>query len=46
MHAYWEPGVNNLGRCGRWAFAEFTALYAIAAGFDALINSFVGGKAA
>ena len=46
MHAYWEPGVNNLGRYGRWAFAEFTAVYAIAAGFDALINSFVGGKAA
>jgi len=46
MHAYWVRGVNNLGKYGRWAFVEFTAVYAIAAGFDALINSFVSGKAA
>ena len=39
MDAYWVPGINNLGRYGRWAFAEFTAVYAIAAGFDALVNS-------
>ncbi len=25
MRAYWVPGVNNLGKFGRWAFAEFTA---------------------
>lgn len=26
---YWVPGVNNLGRFGRWAFAEFTDVYLI-----------------
>lgn len=46
MEAYWVPGVNNLGKYGRWAFAEFTSVYAIAAGFDALIESFVAGQAA
>jgi len=46
MDAYWVPGVNNLGRYGRWAFAEFTNIYAIPAGFNALIGSFVAGRAA
>jgi len=46
MDAYWVPGVNNLGRYGRWAFAEFTNVYAISAGFDALIEAFVAGRAA
>jgi type III restriction enzyme len=46
MDAYWVPGVNNLSRYGRWAFAEFTDIYAIAAGFDALIRRFVAGRAA
>jgi type III restriction enzyme len=46
MDAYWVPGVNNLGRYGRWAFAEFTNIYAIPAGFDALIERFVTGRAA
>ena len=41
MDAYWVPGVNNLGRYGRWAFAEFTNVYAIPAGFDTLIQRFV-----
>jgi type III restriction enzyme len=27
METYWIPGVNNLGTCGRWAFAEFTDVY-------------------
>ena len=44
MDAYWVPGVNNLGTFGRWAFAEFTNIYAIPAGFDALIQRFVAGK--
>lgn len=22
IDVYWVPGVNNLGECGRWAFAE------------------------
>ena len=38
MRAYWAPGVNNLGKFGRWAFAEFTEAYEIEAGFDGLIN--------
>jgi type III restriction enzyme len=46
MDAYWVPGVNNLGRYGRWAFAEFTNVYAIPAAFDALIEGFVAGRAA
>ncbi len=29
MEAYWLPGVNDLGRYGRWAFAEFTDIYDI-----------------
>ena len=27
MRSYWVPGVNNLEKFGRWAFAEFTAVY-------------------
>jgi type III restriction enzyme len=46
MDAYWVPGVNNLGRYGRWAFAEFTRVYAIPAGFDGLIEQFVADRAA
>lgn len=46
MNAYWVPGVNNLGRFGRWAFAEFTAVYEIEAKFDELVKSFLAGKAA
>jgi type III restriction enzyme len=37
MRAYWVPGVNNLERYGRWAFAEFTAVYEIEAEFNKLI---------
>ena len=40
MRAYWVPGVNNLGKFGRWAFAEFTAVYEIEAGFRKLIDLF------
>jgi len=39
MRAYWVPGVNNLGKFGRWAFAEFTAVYEIEAEFDRLIEN-------
>ena len=35
METYWVPGVNNLGIYGRWAFAEFTEMYAIQADFAA-----------
>lgn len=31
METYWIPGVNNLGQFGRWAFAEFTEVYALEA---------------
>ena len=41
MDTYWVPGVNNLRRYGRWAFAEFTDVYDIEAGFDKLIQGFV-----
>lgn len=27
MEVYWVPGVNNLRKYGRWAFAEFTDVY-------------------
>ena len=27
METYWIPGVNHLGKYGRWAFAEFTDVY-------------------
>jgi len=39
MRAYWVPGVNNLGKFGRWAFAEFTAVYEIEAEFKKLIGT-------
>ena len=38
MRAYWVPGVNNLGRFGRWEFAEFRDGYAIQDDFDKLIK--------
>ncbi len=46
MRAYWVPGVNNLGKFGRWAFAEFTAVYEIEAKFNELIESLVAEEAA
>lgn len=39
METYWVPGVNNLGTYGRWAFAEFTDVYAIQSGFEALVEA-------
>ncbi len=38
MDAYWIPGVNNLGQCGRWAFAEFTSVYEIGTDFEAKVE--------
>ena len=46
MRTLWVPGVNNLGQYGRWAFAEFTDVFEISAGFDRLIQSFVTKAAA
>lgn len=38
MRAYWVPGVNNLGKFGRWAFAEFTDAHEIDGQFDVMIK--------
>jgi type III restriction enzyme len=39
METYWIPGVNNLGTYGRWAFAEFTEVYAMQADFAAKVEA-------
>ena len=41
METYWMPGVNNLGQYGRWAFAEFTAVFEIEQQFSELIGRFL-----
>lgn len=46
MRAYWAPGVNNLGKLGRWAFAEFTEVFEIEAAFGKLIESLAAKEAA
>jgi type III restriction enzyme len=38
MDTYWVPGVNHLGRFGRWAFAEFTDAYLIQSDFAAKVE--------
>lgn len=38
MEVYWVPGVNNLGKFGRWAFAEFTDVYEMEADFEKRIK--------
>lgn len=51
METHWVPGVNHLGKYGRWAFAEFIEVYQIESDFtakvegefNAMINA-VGGK--
>ncbi len=35
---WWVEGVNNLGSHGRWAFAEFTDISDLEAGFDRLVR--------
>jgi type III restriction enzyme len=39
METYWVPGVNNQGRYGRWAFAEFTEVYGMEADFGAKVEA-------
>lgn len=39
METYWVPGVNNLGKYGRWAFAEFTDIYQLQADFEAKVEA-------
>jgi type III restriction enzyme len=43
MRTLWVPGVNNLGNYGRWAFAEFTDVFAIADEFGSLIEHAISG---
>lgn len=46
MRTYWVPGVNNLGKFGRWEFAEFTDVYEIEKAFGDLIEAIVTKAAA
>lgn len=39
MDTYWIPGVNNLGKYGRWAFAEFTDVFFMETDFKAKVES-------
>ena len=39
METYWAPGVNLHGRYGRWAFAEFTDVYAMQSDFEAKVEA-------
>jgi type III restriction enzyme len=39
MDTYWVPGVNNDGRYGRCAFAEFTEVYQIESDFKAKVEA-------
>jgi type III restriction enzyme len=39
MQTYWVPGVNHLGQYGRWAFAEFTEVYQMAADLEAKVEA-------
>ncbi len=41
MKELWVPGVNHLGRFGRWAFGEFTEVFGMEKAFKALIDKFV-----
>jgi type III restriction enzyme len=38
METYWIPGVNKSKQYGRWAFVEFTAVYAIEVDFSAKVE--------
>jgi type III restriction enzyme len=46
MDTYWIPGVNNSGKHGRWAFAEFKSVYAIEAEFKKQVESLFNGMIA
>jgi type III restriction enzyme len=39
METYWVPGVNNSGKYGRWAFTEFTSVYAIESEFSQRVEA-------
>lgn len=42
MDAYWVPGVNRLASHGRWAFAEFTDVYAMQQDFAEAVEAAFG----
>jgi type III restriction enzyme len=44
MRSYWVPGVNNLGKYGRWAFVEFRSVFDIDSDFKKLIDSLPSAK--
>ena len=46
MDTYWVPAVNHLGSYGRWAFAEFTDIFAIQDEFNDMIERACGTAAA
>ena len=46
MDTYWVPGVNHLGKFGRWAFAEFTDKYAIESEFAEVIQKAIADSRA
>jgi type III restriction enzyme len=39
IETLWLPGINRAGRHGRWAFAEFTSVYAIEEEFKKRVES-------
>lgn len=39
MDVYWIPGVNNAGKFGRWAFAEFCDVYEIQSDFETKVEA-------
>jgi type III restriction enzyme len=39
MDTYWVPGVNHLGKFGRWAFAEFTEVYQTESDFASKVST-------
>ena len=53
MDTYWVPGVNNLKKYGRWAFAEFTDVFQmqedfekkVKAEFDRMVDAFIPSEA-
>ena len=46
MRNYWVPGVNNWGSYGRWAFAEFRAVFEIESEFNQVVEEAVSAAAA
>lgn len=43
METYWVPGINNSGKHGRWAFAEFKSVYAIESEFKSRVEELFNG---